>query len=227
MSEGIPYADIVIIALIAGFILLRLRSVLGEKTGEENPDLFMRPRQENQPDDKEKIIQLHEKAIKPKMAEPEDAYLDALKEETAKEGLKQIKQKDASFNATQFVAGAKGAFEMVFDAFAKGEKEPLKMLLSDSIYETFASEIDKRDAQENKEETTLVSVPKQEITEARLIGKKARITVNFLSEQITIVRGPDGKIVEGDASSTEEVENEWVFERDVTSKNPNWTIIET
>ncbi len=226
MSEGIPYSDIIILALIAGFILLRLRHVLGQKTGHENPDFF-KPRQEVTPDRKETVIQLSEKILKPKAKEEADPAMAGISDAMTAQYLKDIKAKDAGFSLTQFMDGAKMAFEMVFDAFAKGDTQTLKMLLADNVLADFERELEKRNAQENKEETTLVAVTSRELTRANLLGNMARLTVKFTSEQITVVRGTDGQIVEGDASETQDVESEWVFERDVTSKNPNWKIIET
>ena len=225
MSEGIPYADIVILALIAGFILLRLRHVLGQKTGHENPDFF-KPRQDVVPERRETIIQLQDK-IKPRAKEDADPMLAGVTDAMTMQYIKDIKAKDPQFSLTQFMDGAKMAFEMVFDAFAKGDTETLKMLLSDSVFKDFNGELEKRNNEDNKEETTLVAVSGRELVRAGLTGNKARLTVKFTSEQITVVRNAEGQIVEGDASETHMVESEWVFERDVTSKNPNWKIIET
>lgn len=226
MSEGIPYADIVIIALIAGFILLRLRNVLGQKTGHDNPQFFKK-QQEIVPERKDTVVQLHEKILKPKSKEDNDPYMATLSDAMVVQYLKDIKAKDAQFNLTQFMDGAKMAFEMVFDAFAKGDTQTLKLLLADNVFNEFNHEIEKRNAQENKEETTLVAVTKKELVQARLTGNMAQLTVKFTSEQIIVTRNAEGQIIEGDVSDTQDVESEWVFERDVTSKNPNWKIIET
>ena len=119
------------------------------------------------------------------------------------------------------------AFEMVFDAFVKGDKQTLSNLLSTEIYNQFASDIDDRAKQENHQETTLLSVKPLEITRAKLDRNMAQLAVSFESEQVTIERSKNGDIVGGDPSDVHHVNDEWVFERDVTSKNPNWKIIET
>ena len=222
--QEMPYADLIILALIAGFILLRLRSVLGSKTddffGKKQPPAIA------QADLKPgSVIQLDVKA-KPK--EETDTYLMSLGSNSpVAETLRQIKAKDPQFMATGFMQGAKAAFEMVFDAFVKGDRQTLKMLLSDAIFQQFSRELDLRDAKENKSETTLVSVSPKEISHAALDKNTARITVHFESEQVTVVRSPKGDIVEGNPSELHHAEDQWVFERDVTSKNPNWKIIET
>jgi len=227
MSEGIPYADLVILALIAGFILLRLRSVLGQKTGNENPDFFKKKTLEKTV--VEPIIRPTDKLLKPRIKEeqPQDTYLQTLGDDATASTLKQMKDKDGEFSATIFLQGAKMAFEMVFEGFAKGDKAPLKMLLAEPLYKQFESEIDATAVPERKTETTLVSVAAKDIIKAELDNSIARLTVKFLSEQITVVRDMDGKIIEGDASEVNDVVDEWTFERDIASKNPNWKIIDT
>ncbi|MCE2926922.1 MAG: Tim44/TimA family putative adaptor protein [Rickettsiales bacterium] len=226
MSEGIPYADIIILALIAGFILLRLRSVLGQNVGHENPDFFKKMQAPDQDAEQEPIIKLAEKMAKTK--EPEqDEYLQSLKDESIKTTLADIRAKDPEFNASGFLSGAKMAFEMIFDGFAKGDKAPLKMLLSPELFSQFEKEIDERAVRDTKTETTLVSVVAKEIIRATLSGSTARLTVSFSSEQVSVVRDKDGKITEGNPSDVDQVIDEWTFERDITSRSPNWTIIDT
>ncbi len=229
MNEGLPYGDIIIIALVAGFIFLRLRSILGKTDSEQN---FFQPRPEEKNEKSEKpetIIQLVEKSIKPR-AKPEnehDPVAASLEGTPLANEVVNIKNKDPMFNATTFLNGAKMAFEMVFDAFAKGDKPTLQMLLSAELYSDFVKDIDTRQNQENKPETTLLSVLPKQIISAGLNGNLAQIAVHFESEQVTVERGKDGQIVSGDPSDISHVRDEWLFERDVTSKNPNWKIIET
>lgn len=224
MSENVPYADIIILALIAGFILLRLRSVLGTRS-EDDPAGFNRLLPMRQ--DQEAVVQLDEKSLKNKPREDADSYMAALEGGTVKEGLQQIKDKDPQFSASEFLYGARLAYEMVFDAFAKGDKPTLKMLLSDSIYQHFVSEIDAREKQQNHTETTLVSVAAKEITEAKTQRTIARLSVKFVSEQVTLVKDAKGTVIEGNPSQMHQAEDHWSFERDVTSKNPNWKVVET
>lgn len=223
MSEGIPYADIIILVLVAGFILLRLRSILGESRGIDFP---RRPPQEKPQKKESPIVQL-EKTLKPKPKEEADSYLAKLTDGPITEALKKIKEKDAQFSSAEFIEGARRAFEMVFDAFAKEDNNTLKMLLSDALYSDFAGELEARRKKENRQETTLVSILTADITHAELSQNMARIGVKFTSEQVTVVRNAQGEIISGDPSQLGHIEDEWVFERDVTSKSPNWKIIET
>jgi predicted lipid-binding transport protein (Tim44 family) len=225
MTEEFPYADIIILALIAGFILLRLRSVLGQRNENDRPDFFQpRPNAEQ---NREPIIQLSEKTIKARPRPDIDPYASNLSNGDVLQGINEIKSKDPLFSASTFMEGAKMAFEMVFDAFVKGDKQTLSNLLSTEIYNQFASDIDDRAKQENHQETTLLSVKPLEITRAKLDRNMAQLAVSFESEQVTIERSKNGDIVGGDPSDVHHVNDEWVFERDVTSKNPNWKIIET
>jgi predicted lipid-binding transport protein (Tim44 family) len=226
MNDGIPYADIVILALIAGFILLRLRSVLGSKMGNDHPDYFNRPANVL-PEKLEPVVQIDEKSLKPKPQEETDAYMATLSNPAVSEVLNSIKDKDTQFSATHFLEGARGAFEMIFEAFAKGDGETLKFLLSDPIFQEFSKHMAARGTQENKTETTLVSVQAKDITHASIDGTVAHITVKILSEQVTVVRNPKGEIVDGNPSDIHHVDDNWTFERDVTAKNPNWKVIET
>jgi predicted lipid-binding transport protein (Tim44 family) len=226
MTEEFPYADIIILALIAGFILLRLRSILGQKTDNDNPDFFQSAKT-NVIKDSDPIIQLSEKSVKSRPRVELDPYSATLSEGSILHGINDIKAKDPLFNATTFIEGAKMAFEMVFDAFAKGDKQTLSALLSQEIYNDFVRHIEEREKQEQKQETTLLSVKVKDIFQAKLDKNIAQITVRFESEQVTIERGKTGEIISGDPSATQHVNDEWVFERDITSKNPNWKIIET
>jgi predicted lipid-binding transport protein (Tim44 family) len=224
MSEAIPYADIIILALIAGFILLRLRNVLGQKTGHEDPGFFKRPPPPER--GQEPIVQVGEKVLKPKPP-AEDTYLETLSDGSLTKTLQEIKAKDPQFSATAFMDGARSAFEMVFDAFNKGDRQTLKLLLSDDLHRQFAGELDARDQEAVRRETTLVAIPTRELQRASLSGNLARLTVRYVSEQVTVGRDGEGTMVEGDPSEIHHVEDEWTFERDITSKNPNWKIIET
>jgi predicted lipid-binding transport protein (Tim44 family) len=230
MSDGSSYADLVILGLLAVFILLRLRSILGDKVGHDGSDYFKKmlpPAVKQQAQmQEEPIVQLEEKSFKVKFKE-EDPYLSSLKDKQVADIIESIKEKDLQFTATAFLQGAKLAYEMVFDAFAKGDRKTLGMLLSEATFAAFSKELDAREASENKTETTLVSVVPKDIISASLNGNVARLTVKFDSEHITVVRDAKGGIVEGDPSELQIVDDQWVFERDITSKNPNWKIIET
>lgn len=224
MSDGFPYGDIIILALIAGFVLLRLRAVLGQKIGHDSP-----PFSEFQPVEADSpVVQVGDKA---KNAVPEadadEKLIAAIADPKARDAILAIKAADKDFSLAAFLEGAKGAFEMVFDAFVKDDRDTLKLLLSPELAATFGAELDKRRTMANHPETTLLSLVSQEVVAASLQKNTARITLRHVSEQVSVVRDKDGKIVEGDPSQPNHVEDQWTFERDITSRNPNWKIVET
>lgn len=215
MSEGIPYGDIIVIGAIAVFIILRYRSILGEKSGF---DASQAPKPKIEKQEKpDRIVQLHPANKEaPKHVEPEvkkDETFEALDDEDLKADLAKIKKTDGSFSVDGFAEGAKMAFEMVLGAFHKGEEAPLKMLLAKPLFEEFQAAMKDRD---ESEMVTLVSIKQAEIVEASLKNHIAQVTVQFVSEQVIA----PSKLIEV-------VEDEWVFERDTRSKNPNWTVIDT
>lgn len=219
------YADIIIFALIAVFVLLRLRSILGDKTGF---DPSQTPPKEGTDWLKSKKT---DETVIDGVAEPveEDfALLGVADVAGVKEGLEAIRAADGQFSLVAFLEGAKAAYEMVFDAFANGQRDNLKLLLSDELYTIFNAELDKRQASGRHEETTLLALNEHEVVGAEMADKKrAHIRVKFISEQVTVVRDNDGKVIEGDPSAHEVAQDEWLFERDVSSRNPNWTVVET
>ena len=230
MSNEFAYADIIVIAAIAIFILLRLRSTLGKKTGFDIRDHIEKARRDEPGAGGigERIIQLPERsAMRPKETESDALELSEIKNPEVSASLSGITAIDPAFSAREFLRGAKIAFEMVFDAFAKDDRATLRGLLADDVYKGFEKELDARAGREDRTETTLVSVVPQEITEAALDKTTARITVRFATEQVTVVRDKQNVIVEGDPSHIEADTADWTFERDLRSKNPNWKVIDT
>jgi len=172
----------------------------------------------------DRVVQLRPENLQEE-TKPEEDNLDGLAPEIA-EAVQNIRKIEKSFNIKDFSEGAKAAFEMILNAFAKDERDTLKMLLAKPIYENFIAALDERKSAETKEESTLVAIKSAEITAINLEKHRARVTVKFLSEQIHITRDATGKIIAGDASALDEVEDIWSFERDISSSNPNWSVVE-
>lgn len=223
MSDGFPYADLIFLALVAGFIALRLRSTLGKQVGRDPSQLgsILKEKESRTPPSREK-------ELKAALAREEEAALIAkLDNPTVSSGLVAIKQASPQFNTAEFMGGAKTAFEWVVDAFSKGDKNRLQMLLTPELFRNFAEQLDKNSAEDKKAETTLVSITSQDIVETSLTRNVARVVVKFVSEQIHIMRNAAGEIIEGNASDVILVEDVWTFERDLSSRNPNWKIVDT
>jgi len=197
MSDSQPYLDIVIFAMIAVFLGLRLRSVLGRR----NPEQEQPPRPT--PEAGGPVIDLAARRLPPgEAARPQDP-------------LAQISAADASFNPEQFLSGAQWAFETIVKAFAAGDKQTLRPLLSDSVYGDFAQAIDQRGGGIDEHGAELMRIVSATFDEAKLDGRLAEIAVRFVSEQ----RSPSGEEVR--------MIDLWRFARDVSSKDPNWRLVAT
>ena len=224
------FADIIILALIALFVALKLRNTLGKDVG-HRPDLTeLRRHVDEELAKDDKVISMpggQAESWPDSRAEAEEkALLAELEDSGVASELEKIRAADEQFRVKEFLDGARVAFEWVLGAFNHGEKDKLKDLMSDDVYAEFASAMDERLASGNKVEATLVSIKKADIIEASLQKKLARITVAFTTEQIIVERDAEGKIVQGDASHIQIIDDEWVFERILSSRNPNWMIVD-
>jgi len=213
------YIEIVIFAMIAVFLVFRLKSVLGRKTGEERrrPDPFTPPAPRETADASPRAVEPVAAAplYQPGEHRPLAAWLDT------------IRQADPSFDERGFLGGAKGAFQMIVEAFAKGEREALRPLLSPDVFRGFSAEIDRRATAGEVWETKVERVREADIEGARLDDMVARVSVRFVSDQINVVRDRSGAVINGDPTRVEEVHDVWTFTRDTRSKDPNWALVET
>ena len=212
------YIEIIVFAMIAGFLVLRLRSVLGRRTGNERRrDPFPRP---------------VAPPLKPQsLAQPRDwspaAAGPAPAGDAVADGLLRLKRADPGFESGTFLQGARAAFEMIVHAFAGGDKATLKPLLSTEVYQSFATAIDERGAARETLETTIARLKSAEIVEAGLDGSIARVTVRFVSDQVNVTRAMDGSIVDGNPNQPIEKTDFWTFARDARSSDPNWSLVAT
>lgn len=225
MSDGYALLDILFFAAVAAFIAIRLRSVLGRRTGHERPRT---PRIQPQPapasgEAADKVVPLPDRR-RPAEEEPSIA---AEAGPDLKSGLTRLRLADPSFDLDAFLQGAKAAFAMIVEAFAKGDKATLEPLLAPPVYASFAHAIDERQRQGRTLEAELVALEGAEIVAADLDGRNARVTVRFTSEQINCTRDASGAVVEGDPSAVERVVDLWTFQRNIDSRDPNWALVET
>lgn len=218
--------DLLIFAAIAAFLVFRLRSVLGRKMGNERPPLDPnaqrggpRPQPNAENADEENVVALPDR-------QPADAFIEQA-EGALGENLRKIRDADPSFNSGSFVEGGRGAFEMIVTSFANGDREALRPLLSDEVYENFAGAIVERADKGHTMEMTLVGIQTSEIIEASMDGRVAFVTTKFVTEQIEVTRDTAGDVVEGDPSRVTTVTDIWTFARNTRSRNPNWTLVAT
>jgi len=205
--------ELVILAAIAAFILYRLFSVLGQKTGYQGTQssqdnvVPLRPDLEaeiNEPRREEKNIPTH--------------LMDS---------IESIKKMDPSFTYAGFVEGATVAFEMIIDAYAKGDKKTLKSLLNQDIFQAFKQTIEEREKEGKVLDTTLIKIESVDVNEINVNKNVAEATVQFVTEQILLIRDQAGEILEGNPNQIDQNIDTWAFQRDLKSDNPNWSLIKT
>ena len=213
------YFDIILFAMVAGFLVLRLRSVLGRRTGNERRrDLF--PRRATPAADKVATLVEPDKRVARSAG-------DAAPADVVAEGLNRIRRADPSFDPTQFIEGARTAFEMIVAAFAKGDKAELRPLLSDEVFRRFAMAIDERVAAKEALETQIERLDSVDIVEAELVARTAQVTLKLVSHQVNVTRAMDGSIVEGSPGQPVEKTDYWTFARDTRYTDPKWVLVAT
>ena len=222
MGEGFPFLDIVLFGMVAAFIILRLRGVLGRRpgNGQPNPNALSRRQQGD-----ENVIALPDHA-----QESSDDSVNEIETEEGSAvelGLREIHAADNQFMPDEFLQGARAAYEMIVTAYAVADDALLRQLLSDEVYENFSGAIQERIAMGHTLETTLLAIRSVDIIEAQLTGDTAEITLKFVSDVINVTREEDGTVVSGDPDMARDVTDFWTFARDARSSDPNWQLVET
>jgi predicted lipid-binding transport protein (Tim44 family) len=210
--------EIVLLAMIALFVGLRLYSVLGQRTGHEQSPVTRRP--EAAP---EVAAPLAAPDASPGPAEPSGlAY-----EQGASAGIRAIIAADSSFDVARFVEGAQSAYKMVMEAFWKGDREELALLADQEVTAAFVTAIDEREAVGHRLDNRLIAIERAAIEDARLNGKVAEIEVRFDAYVAAVTRDRDGELVAGSMSDAVPTKDIWTFQRNLASKDPNWLLVET
>ena len=239
MSEAFDIYTLLFLVL-AVVIFIRLRNVLGRRTGSERPpyDPYTRPdaKRAGPPEANEPVVALPRgrsarapvEASGPSMEDIE-ARLErhAAKDSPLGQSLTALMRADPGFDPGPFLDGAKTAYDMIVMAFAQGDEATLEQLLGSDVYDGFQRAIREREGRGEKLESNLVGVDKADIIEAELKNRTAYVTVKFLSELISVTRDAEGDVVEGDPKKVREVTDIWTFSREVGSKNPNWKLVAT
>ena len=219
-----PLVDILLLALAAGFIVLRLRSMLGRRTGNEPPPGYRHRDAMGQIDRSGKVVRLPGA----ENAADDPAGADAAEEAGGvAAALTQIQLADRNFDPDGFLAGAKAAYEMIITGFARGDRAGLEPLLAEDVFDSFDAVIKGREDKGHEAETQLVGIERAEIVGARLRERIAEITVKFISEIISVTRNADGAVIEGDPTRSRRITDIWTFARDTRSRDPNWKLVGT
>jgi len=238
MDDFFDLPTLIVIGL-AIFILFRLRSVLGTRTGNERSPLERRNEAAAKTTAKpgeDSVVQMRPRPVEP--ANDGDAERRARKLETEitqlsrgeagiADGLKAIADADPNFGPKNFLEGAKSAYEMIVTAFAQGDRTTLKNLLEKDVYDGFERAIKDRETTGNKVDFTFVGLPKVEITEAELDKRNANVTIRFDAEVVQATRDKDGNLIEGNADQVQTISDEWTFARSPKSRDPNWKLVAT
>jgi len=197
MSSQFGFIDIILLAMFAGFIILRLRNILGRKTGHQSKN----------------VSRFFPRGVEVlKDIENNEAIRSGNIDEEAKK---------------QFLKGADIAYEQIITSFANGNKKVLKTLLSKELFEDFSNVIDERIKKEIKYETTFIGVKSSKIMEFKKIENIYKVTVNFVSEIITCVRDKNNKVVEGNPDQIKTAKDIWKFSKNMWSQDPTWYLVET
>ncbi|MCO6386878.1 Tim44/TimA family putative adaptor protein [Aliihoeflea sp. 40Bstr573] len=214
----------------AAVIFYQLRSVLGRRTGNERPpqDPYTRPESDKQAAP-ENVVSLPRRRMGDAAPAPDYAAIDAVAPEgtPVNNGLRAIRQADPSFDPAQFVDGAKMAYEMIVMAYADGDRQTLKNLLSREVHDGFVQAIADREARGEKVQSSFVGIDKAEIVGAEQKGSEAHVTLRIVSELISATRNASGEVIDGDPEAVVEVKDVWTFARDTRSRDPNWKLVAT
>jgi predicted lipid-binding transport protein (Tim44 family) len=223
----------ILLLAVAVLIFLKLRSVLGQRTGRERPpyDPYSAP-DALRKSSGEKVVPLPQRASEsarpPEAADLPDRYAGfAAAGSPVARGLDAIAAADKQFDVKQFIAGARAAYEMIVTAYAMGDRRSLKNLLAREVYDGFDTVIREREARGETVETRFISIDSTEITNAELRGKVAQLTLRFVSQLVSATRNRSGSVIDGSPDAVTSVTDVWTFAREVTSRDPNWNLIAT
>ncbi|MAN78019.1 MAG: calcium-binding protein [Rhizobiales bacterium] len=234
MGEFLDFPTLIVI-VVAIVVLLRLRSVLGTRTGNERPpsaryDSISRTKSDND----DTVVPMPRR--NPQDAEEAERQQRKLEAEIEKlgggkpeieNGLRAIVAADPAFSPKQFLEGAKSAYEMIVSAYASGDRKTLKMLLDKDVYDSFDTAITEREAAGHTVDFTFVGLSNIEFVEAELDKRNAVVTLRIDAEVVSITKDREGEIVEGTPGQVVAIADEWTFMRNTRSRDPNWKLVAT
>jgi predicted lipid-binding transport protein (Tim44 family) len=211
---------IVILALVALFIGLRLYSVLGERTGHEQQQPILKPA------DPDAVVEPRSRTLSPAPAAVSDGS-DMAFLPTAGPGVRAILAADPSFDVARFLDGAKAAYRLILESYWTGDLDGMRPHVDDHVYQTFAGAVEQRAKDGLKLDNRLVAVEQALIAEATLERTVAIVTVRFEADIAAVTRNSEGEVVAGSLSDAVQTRDLWTFRRDLASRDPNWLLIET
>jgi len=225
MGENLHLGSLLFFAVVVVFLVFRLRNVLGRRTGNERPRPGFGPMSFRAPPQPQ-APPVGSGPVIDGTATPVAAVAPAVPLPLA-EGVARLKSADRNFDERVFLQGARGAFEIIVNAFAAGDTAALKPLLSEDVYRSFADAIAQRQAAKETHETTLMTIKSVDLVEAGVAGTITSATVKFISDQVNVTRAADGTVVDGNPDQVVEKTDFWTFARDTRSRDPNWQLVAT
>ena len=208
---------VILLAMVAGFLALRLYSVLGKRTGHEQP--LPKPAEERATN-----------VVLPRtvdaQAEPREAMVRPI-EAGAEQGLRQIVQAEPGFDVVRFLEGAKAAYRMTLEAFWRGDEAELRELATDDVASAFIESIAARREAGERLDNRLVTIERATIADARLNGREARIIVRFDADIAAVTRDAEDRVVAGSTDDAVETHDVWTFARTLGASDPNWKLADT
>ncbi len=236
MQDVFDIYTIIFLAL-AVFIFLRLRSVLGQRTGRERPPYDPYAAREPARPATDNIVALPNRASEAAARKTDDPAEAAAPVERWKGvadagsplalGLDAVAGADPEFDAKHFLTGGRAAYEMIVNAFAEGDRRTLKNLLSREVYDGFEAAIVEREKRGDQVESRFVSIDNATITGAEVRGRSAQLTVRFQSKLVSVTRNKAGEVIDGSADKVTDVTDVWTVARDLSSRDPNWKLVAT
>ena len=208
MNSFFPFLDIIILGLLAVFLGFRLKSLLGDRSGYSGDVKNPNSVKQKEINKNQNVIKLNNKSING-------------------EGIDLLIKSDPNFNEKEFLEGAKNAFKIIIKAFSDSEIEKLKPLLDYDLLNSFTKSISEREARQEHQVSDFISFKNFEIMRVNISDNLASITLKIISEQIKYLVDKKDVLLEGSKDQTEIIKDKWVFERDISSKNPNWKLVET
>jgi len=234
MSDGFQFFDIIFLAMLAGFIILRLRSVLGRRTGNERPPSEEMQRRYEGAAEKPVAATIggqNGAGDAPAMgglgAEAAEYRLELDEHSPAFDGIEAIRQHDRGFDLEGFVAGARAAYDLILNGFWSGDREAFRPFVSDEVFDQFNEVIRERERDGMSLDNKLERVRRIEVVAARLHGSVAETVLRFVTDAIFVTVDSEGRVAEGNPVDEVEVQDIWTFERDLDSRDPNWTLVST
>ena len=207
MNSFFPFLDIIILGLLALFLGFRLKNLLGDRSGYGEDVNKLETYNEKKPDNNN-VINLNKKKI-------------------SGEGLEVLKKGDPNFSEEEFITGAKQAFKIIIEAFVDSDVEKLKPLIDYELLKSFTKSISEREARQEKQFVDIISIIKLDIINISLNDNVASISIKIESEQIKYTIDKNDKIIDGNKEVSEIIKDKWVLERDISSNDPNWKLVET